>query len=446
MRVWCLFLVAAIASPQTPEAPLTVDQRRLNLETFETVWKTVHDRHWERERIEATWARARQKALPAAKAAPTMERFRAAVRAMLAELGQSHFAIIPAEVYRRLSEPEHERPGETPEAAAERKARRLADEAARDDFVTGIEAGIVEGRATVVAVQPGSPAAAAGVRPGWWIDAVDGASTNDWFDALESTDARERQRWMAAAVESALEGRRSERASVRCTDAAGKQVSLELERVEPRGKLARLGHMPGAHVFLEASRIGDSIGYVRFNAFLDPETLMPEFEKAVRGCTGCRGFIVDLRGNPGGLGAMAMGMAGWFVRRGRQRLGTMTSLDATMHFEIYPRARTFDGPLAILIDERSASTSEIFAAGLRDLKRARLFGARTAGAALPSTFVRLPNGDGFQYAEASYVSSGGLVLEGAGVEPDVAVSHTRQALLAGRDLIVEAAADWIRSQ
>ena len=139
-------------------------------------------------------------------------------------------------------------------------------------------------------------------------------------------------------------------------------------------------------------------------------------------------------------------MAGWFVSRRGWVLGTMRARDYTLGFEINPRADTFDGPLAILVDGGSASTSEIFAAGLQDMGRARVFGTKTAGAALPSLIVRLPNLDGFQYAEATYTSRKGRLLEGAGVTPDVIVRHTRESLLRGRDAALDAAVEWIRSK
>jgi carboxyl-terminal processing protease len=57
---------------------------------------------------------------------------------------------------------------------------------------------------------------------------------------------------------------------------------------------------------------------------------------------------------------------------------------------------------------------------------------------------KLPNGDGFQYAVANYVSEGGQPLEGIGVKPDVVVKLTREALLAGHDPVLDAALEWIR--
>ena len=70
---------------------------------------------------------------------------------------------------------------------------------------------------------------------------------------------------------------------------------------------------------------------------------------------------------------------------------------------------------------------------------------RTAGAALPSMIEKLPNGDGFQYAIANYISKGGAALEGGGVTPDVEIPHSREALLAG-DAVLDAAIQWIDEQ
>jgi carboxyl-terminal processing protease len=114
-----------------------------------------------------------------------------------------------------------------------------------------------------------------------------------------------------------------------------------------------------------------------------------------------------------------------------------------VNFAVFPRPEPFQGPLAILVDGCSASTSEIFAGGMQDLKRAHVFGTHTAGAALPSMFTKLPNGDGFQYAIANYISQGGKPLEGVGVTPDQEVKLTRHQLLEGQDPVLDAAVSWI---
>src|SRR5438105_11640292 len=177
---------------------------------------------------------------------------------------------------------------------------------------------------------------------------------------------------------------------------------------------------------------------------MDQTAVSSRFAYAVQSCNACDGFIIDVRGNPGGIGAMAMGMAGWFIDQSNQRLGTLYMRDTTLKFVINPRVNTFSGPLAILVDGSSASTSEILAGGMKDLGRARIFGSRTAAAALPSVFEKLPNGDGFQYAIADYISEGGKPLEALGVKPDVEMPITREALLKGQDPALDAAIAWIK--
>lgn len=188
------------------------------------------------------------------------------------------------------------------------------------------------------------------------------------------------------------------------------------------------------------------VGYVRFNIFFQPDDIIKSVREMVAACGDCNGMVIDLRGNPGGIAGLAMGLAGWFVDKGGQQLGTMYLRESNLKFVVFARPQPFRGPLAILVDGCSASTSEIFAEGMKDMDRARIFGTRTAGAALPSVFERLPNGDGFQYAIANYISLSGKPLEGIGVIPDQEVRLTRQALAAGQDPVLDAAVAWIETQ
>ena len=180
--------------------------------------------------------------------------------------------------------------------------------------------------------------------------------------------------------------------------------------------------------------------------FFDPDAVVAAFREMVHACTDCTGFVIDLRGNPGGLGGLATGVAIWFTDKDRLRLGTMSMRGTNVNFALFPRPDAFRGPLAVLIDGLSASTSEIFAGGMKDLKRARIFGTKSAGAALPSVFERLPTGDGFQYAIANYISEGGQPLEGIGAIPDEEVRLTRHQLLEGQDPVLDAAVSWIGKQ
>jgi hypothetical protein len=204
------------------------------------------------------------------------------------------------------------------------------------------------------------------------------------------------------------------------------------EKKMPDEKMVTFGNLPESRLVFEAKRLAGGAGYIRFNEFLDPVSIMPKVEAAVREFAQAPGIVLDLRGNRGGIGVMAMGIAGFFVADQDKKLGEMKMRDSTLKFVIFPRAETYAGKLAILVDGGSASTTEILAQGMQDLGRARIFGSQTMGAALPSDIVRLPNGDGFQFAQASYTSDKGKVLEGAGVTPDVET-----------DAPLEAAEAWI---
>ena len=140
---------------------------------------------------------------------------------------------------------------------------------------------------------------------------------------------------------------------------------------------------------------------------------------------------------------MVMGMAGWFLSGPDTTLGTMHLRDQTLRFAAWPRPAPFKGRVAVVVDGFTACASEVLAAALRDLAGARLFGTRTGGATQGGELLRLPNGDGFLFAVADFRQRNGQPIEGVGLEPEVQVDHTRAALLAGQDLPMQTALDWI---
>jgi carboxyl-terminal processing protease len=139
---------------------------------------------------------------------------------------------------------------------------------------------------------------------------------------------------------------------------------------------------------------------------------------------------------------MACGIAGWLIEGDGFELGEMQLRDYKMKFVVNPRLDPWKKPVAILVDEGSASTTEILAQGLQDLGVARIFGRTTAGAALPSMIVRLPCGDLMQYAIAGYHSRSGKRLEGAGVVPDEVIPVDIQKIREEGDPTLRAALRW----
>ncbi|HKY04436.1 MAG TPA: S41 family peptidase, partial [Blastocatellia bacterium] len=196
------------------------------------------------------------------------------------------------------------------------------------------------------------------------------------------------------------------------------------------------GNFPPQYMEFESKRLANGMGYIRFNIFVMP--LMERIKAAIRSMHDAPGIIIDLRGNPGGVGGMSSGIAGVLETR-QASLGTMRMRTGHINFAVFPQKDPYTGPVAVLIDQGSASTSEVFSSGLQELGRAVIVGERSMGAALSSYFQKLPTGALFQYAIADFKTPGGVLIEGRGVIPDIAVKLDRASLLKGRDAQLDAA-------
>ena len=442
------------SAPDRTENTLTPEQRQLNIESFDVVWTTIRDKHFDPNLNGVDWDALRDEYRPKVEQASTMTEARSLISEMIGHLGQSHFGIIPASVYASMQdegEDDHTEVHDDEDglaiAANDDSDADTASESEKEG-VTGLTVRVHDGVALVMWVDEGLPAARAGVKPGWIVERINGKEVAPLIQQIgeEYRDSTFREAVESMSVQGRLNGPIHRTVTVDFRNEHDQIVTLELARAKPPGQIASLGHLPDMYLDFRSKRLPDDVGYIAFSVFIDPASLMPAFGEAVQSYSDARGIIIDLRGNPGGLGILAMGMAGWFIDTPNQYLGTMKTRGTQLKFVVNPRLNNYDGPLAILIDGCSMSTSEIFAGGMRDLGRARLFGTPTAGAALPSLIEQLPNGDGFQYAFADYVSAGGETLEGRGVTPHVIVEPDRQSLLAGGDPARDAAVAWILAE
>lgn len=438
-----------------------------HVESFDYVWRTIRDKHWDPELGGLDWDAMREKYRPRVQAAGSDDEALGAINQLIAELGQSHFAVFPEDVTAVIEgedAEEHDHPthgggasgaggtgtavhdhGDPGVATSDPPTRPDRNREGHGDV--GFDLRVVDGRAVVTRVDTPSPASRTGIRPGWIVESVDGRPLQPIIDRFHSSGEHggELEIMLQYSLEGRMKGDPGEEVALVLLDGNDDPRPIKLTLDPPDGTIAKLGHMPAMVVEWDGQVLEEDVAYFRLGAFFDPVAVMPDVRNFITGHLDAKGFIFDLRGNPGGLGIMSNGISGMFVQEGGLKLGTMLMREGEIFFSIFPQAVTYTGPLAILIDGGSASTSEIMAGGLRDLGRARLFGVRTAGAALPSVFERLPNGAGFQYAIANYISVGGDVLEGDGVAPDVEVPLDRATLLRGEDPVIDAALRWIRS-
>lgn len=396
-------------------------QNSLWLESFDQAWTTVRDMYWDPKMNGIDWDGARAELRPKVAKAQSHSQAREIIEDLLARLGHSHVGIIPAEIY-------------------------SASEDRKGNGSPGFRCLIIGGEAVIERVDTGSPAWAAGLRPGFILREVRGRKVSDRLEQLKLKMKPRRPAEIAMlsrrSVASMLRGDVGETLTVMIEDGQGQSIETSFKLSEPKGKLSNFGNLPPIPTEMSFEKLSASSGLLRWNIFLDPERLASLMAQAVERCAGCKGLVLDLRDNPGGIGAMAPMVISYLVDQ-ETNIGVCKFRQATIKLFVNPKANNFSGKVAVLIDALSMSTSEFLALGLQDLKRGRIFGETSLGAALPSAIEKLPTGDALQYTTANYVSASGKVLEGVGVTPDVMVQPTRAQLLKGSDPVLDAARKWI---
>lgn len=416
--------------------------KEVNLISFDDLFRRVSESYYDPARLEKLdWEGLRLRLRPKVENATNIDQVRAAMGEALAALGETHFSVIPADVHQTLEG--------TEEAAADNAtASNSADSGTGEDGTVGINIRIVDGVPIVGSVDVDSSADREDVMPGWAVDRIDGKGFDDELAQLRETlgDVPLTDIHIIRYVEALLTRPVGDSVSVRFVSSNGKRRTVQLIAAKQPGLWATFGHLPTMNLRFESKKLDSDIGYFSLSIFLSPPQVMPAYSAFIKENQTARGIVIDLRGNPGGLGVMATGMGGFLIADEGKHLGTMIRRDGNLQFVVNPRYPQFKGPVAILVDTLSMSTSEILAGGLQDLGRACVFGQPTPGAALPSTIARLPNGDALQYAMADYVSASGRRLEGKGITPDEIVPLRRKQMEAGHDEALEAACRWILEQ
>ena len=400
------------------------------LATFDSIWSTVSRTYVDTAFVAGTWARVRDSLRPRASAITTRRELDALIGETLATIPDSHFYIIPASV------------------AGNESQTNLSD----GRGTTGVSVRMAGDKIVVWRVESGSPGAAAGIVPGEVVARVGMKNADSLVSRIGALPEKARQRAIADMLHGINGPLSPAVGDTVAIQFANPRVTRRLVAVPAPGRVSQFGNLPPLAGVVRVTRIPGPgtgcVGVIAFNIWLP--ALGGDLERAVDSVRTCSGVVIDLRGNPGGAGAMVMGFGGYFVDS-TLSLGTMRTRQVTLRFAINPRRSRDDGsqrapytgPLAILVDPMSASTSEIFATGMQRIGRARVFGEKSAGAALPALMERLPSGDVFVHAVADFTDPDGMRVEGAGVVPDEIVVLSEDALKKGRDTALEAATRWI---
>jgi carboxyl-terminal processing protease len=430
----------AAAPPAAAGAGAEAERRR---ESFDIVWRTVKENHYDPKFGGVDWDAVREEFAPRAAAARTDRELHTILQQMLNRLGRSHFNIIPPEAIPSTvgedDSADGDGDGETPGAEeSRRKGNPRATE--RLTYGIGIDLRVVAGAALVTRVEPGAPAARAGLRPGHVLRSIDGQPLNEILRTLRLVALYEpsaRNQMPAEILVGYVNGPPGTSVRLTYLDGRNRLRRAVVPREHLKGELVPLFQtLPAQFVEFDSARLRGGVGYVRFNLFAAP--VLEKFCAALRSMKDAPGLVIDLRGNRGGLLGLVYGLGGLLETR-PVSFGVMRTRAGWHDLGITPQKNGYRGQLVVLIDAETQSAAEMFAAGLQASGRAVVVGQRSAGATLPSAAKELPTGAILQYAFADFVGGDGRVIEGVGVEPNLSVKLTRRQLLAGRDPQLEAA-------
>lgn len=358
-----------------PPAVALTDEQKFLLE----VWRVVDRAYVDESFNNQNWWLVRQKAVK--QPLETREQTYEAAQKMLASLDDPFTRLLKPNQYRSLQT--------NTSGALTGVGLQIAQEAN-------------QGRLRVIAPIAGSPADKAGIQPADLILEIDGYPTQE----LSLDEAAERMRGPVGS---------HVRLTIAHEDDAPKELDVVRDRIALNPVIADLRTVPNSNRG-QPSRVG----YIRLNQFNANATA--EVAHAIHRLEeqGADAYILDLRNNPGGLLQAGIEVARLWLDQGTivytvNRQGVLGS------FEADGRALTHD-PLVVLVNQGTASASEILAGALKDNGRATIVGEKTFGKGLIQSLFDLSDGSGVAVTVAKYETPNHNDINKLGISPDVSVA------------------------
>ena len=260
----------------------------------------------------------------------------------------------------------------------------------------GIEVGMEAGVVKVISPIDGTPASKAGIKAGDYIIKIDGTQ-------VQGKSLMEAVKLMRGPVGSEINLTMRRKGKKNAFDKIIKREIIEVKSVE--GKI-----------------IENKIGYLRLKAFNENSSnqlvkKISNFEKKEKPL----GYILDLRNNPGGLLTQAIQVTDFFLDEGEILSTRGRKISENRRFFAKKGDKLNGKPLIILINNGSASASEIVAGALKDHKRAIILGSPTFGKGSVQSIIPLNNGGGIRITISKYYLPSGKSISEVGVKPDIFV-------------------------
>ena len=369
-------------------------------DVFEKVWREIRDHYYDPSFNGVDWNEVHRRYLPLVEGTTTDQEFYALMSQMTSELHDAHT---------RFSSPEQWK--------SYKKQQGVSVGFTVDD---------VEGKTVVTGVLPGSSAAHAGVDIGMVVSKVDGEPVARRIAEIAKkrlpSSSERATRWFV--YNRVFAG------------PPGSTVRVEFERDDGTtlaATITRQIHFSPPDVEAHVLRSGNV--YIRFDGFQHP--VVKEFKTALEKYHDAPGIILDLRRNGGGDLAVLLPLASYFF--GKKTLFAKDSTRSGKPLSAYgglfklplqlyvgkAGQQLYSGPVAILVDSHSASSSEVFAAGMQDTERARVIGSQSCGCVLGIARPRVMKGGSvLEMSEVLWFTPKGRKLEGTGIVPDEVVLPT----------------------
>ena len=272
----------------------------------------------------------------------------------------------------------------------------------------GIEITLRDDVLTIVAPIEGTPAYRAGLQTGDRIIKIDGLATKD----LQLSDAVKRMRGKPGSKVTITVAR----------EGWSEPKDVELVREQIRVQSVR------------AHDLGGGIAYIKLRQFQEqsPGDLAAALEKAAK--AGMKALVLDLRNNPGGLLTAAVEVTEEFTDDGKLVVYTEGRVrNQNMRFSAHAKKSYPTLPMVVLVNQGSASASEIVAGALQDWGRAIVVGTPTFGKGSVQTIIPLSDGSGLRLTTAKYYTPKGRSIHGKGIAPDIVVELPKEKDGAPRD-------------
>lgn len=334
---------------------------------FDKTWRIINKEFYESSLNHQNWSRWRQRYQGKIK---TSDDAKVAIDTMIASLDEQYTKFLTEDDFEDLT-----------------------SSIASKIFGIGVNIYTMAGKITIFNVMPGTPADYAQLKPGDIITTVNGRDIN----GMNVSD-------VAALV------RGPENSMVELTILRdGKKINKKIKRKEIKIKS------------IKSSVLDNHIGYIKILSFMSGTT-PNEFIEALSNTQNTDSLIIDLRGNTGGLLDNAVFVADRFLNN-----GTIVDIIYRNGYKKTIKAQNdkllLNKPTVILVDEASASASEILSGALKDAHKATLVGKKTFGKGLVQKVVPLPNKTGLNVTIARYLTPNGTDINKLGIKPDIEIDN-----------------------